>query len=68
VDEDLTRANWRKSTYSNGSGGDCIECAELSSGRIAVRDTKDRGRGPVLVFDQNEWIAFVQDIRAGNFD
>ncbi|MFF8014417.1 DUF397 domain-containing protein [Streptomyces sp. NPDC007929] len=25
---DLSTAVWRKSTYSNGSGGDCVEVAE----------------------------------------
>jgi hypothetical protein len=28
---DLTRAQWRKSSYSGSSGGDCIECAPLGS-------------------------------------
>ncbi|MEV8021716.1 DUF397 domain-containing protein [Streptomyces sp. NPDC086554] len=26
----LTDALWRKSTYSGGTGGDCIECAPLN--------------------------------------
>ncbi|WP_330296537.1 DUF397 domain-containing protein [Streptomyces sp. NBC_00503] len=28
---DLTGAQWRKSTYSGGTGGDCIECAPLGA-------------------------------------
>ena len=27
---DLSRATWRKSSYSNGSGGSCVEIAELT--------------------------------------
>ncbi|MER7198893.1 DUF397 domain-containing protein [Streptomyces sp. CB01635] len=27
-DFDLSAARWRKSTYSNGSGGECVEIAE----------------------------------------
>ncbi|GLX36487.1 toxin [Streptomyces roseochromogenus] len=26
---DLTRAQWRKSSYSSTNGGECIECAPL---------------------------------------
>jgi hypothetical protein len=32
--------DWRKSTYSDASGGQCIEVA--SDGMIVVRDTTDR--------------------------
>jgi len=28
---DLTSVSWRKSTYSGGNGGNCIEVADLSS-------------------------------------
>ncbi|MFB7528081.1 DUF397 domain-containing protein [Streptomyces sp. NPDC056178] len=28
IDLDLSIAAWRKSSYSNGSGGDCLEVAE----------------------------------------
>ena len=33
--------NWRKSSYSNDSGGDCLETAS-DGGVITVRDTKGR--------------------------
>jgi hypothetical protein len=29
--QDLTRAQWRKSSYSGSSGGECIECAPLGT-------------------------------------
>ncbi|WP_405805988.1 DUF397 domain-containing protein [Streptomyces sp. NBC_00210] len=29
--QDLTGALWRKSSYSGGTGGDCIECAPLGA-------------------------------------
>ncbi|MEU4982033.1 DUF397 domain-containing protein [Streptomyces sp. NPDC021969] len=38
---DLTAANWRKSTYSNGGGGDCLELADDIPGTVPVRDSKD---------------------------
>lgn len=28
---DLTGANWRKSSYSGDTGGDCVECTPLGS-------------------------------------
>jgi hypothetical protein len=40
--------NWRKSTYSSGNGGECVEIADHAN-RVLVRDTKDRS-GPVLRF------------------
>jgi len=29
--QDLMRAQWRKSSYSGSSGGDCVECAPLGT-------------------------------------
>jgi hypothetical protein len=63
VDEDLTRANWRKSTYSNGSGGDCTECAVLPGGHVGVRDSKQGAEGAVLIFTAAEWRAFLLSVR-----
>jgi hypothetical protein len=48
MDVDPDGATWRKSTYSNGSGGNCVEVADLPDGR-AVRDSK-HPQGPILVF------------------
>ncbi|TYK46222.1 DUF397 domain-containing protein [Actinomadura decatromicini] len=35
----LSQAQWRKSTYSGGNEGECVEIANLN-GRIAIRDSK----------------------------
>jgi hypothetical protein len=59
---------WRKSSLSNGSGGDCVEVADLPDGGRLVRDTKDGGRGPVLTFTPAEWAAFVGAVKLGEFD
>lgn len=53
---DLSRAQWRKSSYS-GNSGNCVEVADLGQ-TIAVRDSKD-SNGPVLMFTLNEWQLFV---------
>ncbi|MFI7573874.1 DUF397 domain-containing protein [Micromonospora sp. NPDC049497] len=60
---DLTRARWRKSTRSNGSGGNCVEVADNLSGVVAVRDSKDPA-GPALTFAPGSWRVFVAALPA----
>ena len=55
---------WRKSSHSGGNGGECIEVGQVP-GIIAVRDTKDSGRGPVLGFTPQAWAAFAEKIKEG---
>ncbi|MPZ65142.1 MAG: DUF397 domain-containing protein [Pseudonocardiaceae bacterium] len=66
-DTDLYRAVWRKSSFSNGNGGNCVEVADLDHGRRAVRDSKDP-HGPALIFTPGEWAAFTASVRDGEFD
>jgi hypothetical protein len=54
---------WRKSSYSGGSGGDCIEVADRA-GRLLVRDTKDRA-GTTLRFSSAAWRRFVGQVKTG---
>jgi hypothetical protein len=63
---DLTNAQWRKSSFSGGNGGGCVEVAGNLPGIVAVRDSKDR-EGPALVFTPGEWRAFLDGVRAGEF-
>jgi Domain of unknown function (DUF397) len=65
--DDIARASWRKSSMS-AYNGSCFEIARLQEDRVGVRDTKDKGSGPVLVFNQNEWNAFLFGAKAGEFD
>jgi hypothetical protein len=58
----LTSQNWRKSSYSGGQGGECVEVAS-APGLIAIRDTKDQGAGPVLRITAEAWKTFTNDIR-----
>lgn len=64
---DLTGAQWRKSSHSNDQG-DCVEVAFLDGDRVGVRDSKDRGAGPALVFTPAEWSAFVRGVTGGEFE
>jgi hypothetical protein len=63
----LTGAQWHKSSYSGSNGGACVEVARNLPGVIAVRDSKDR-EGPALVFTPEEWRAFLDGVRAEEFD
>jgi hypothetical protein len=64
-EHDEPRAVWRKSSYSNGSGGNCVE-VRLSGGVAQVRDSKDLS-GPALSFTADEWRAFLSSVRDGDF-
>ena len=62
----MDKLTWRKSSFSGGEGN-CVEVAMHDSG-ISVRDTKDNGSGPELTFTPAEWQAFLNAVRAGEFD
>ena len=57
---------WRKSSFSSGSGGNCVEVAELPNGGRAVRHSKDPA-GPAIAYTAAEWEAFLLGVRAGEF-
>ena len=58
------RVIWRKSSFSNGNGGACVEVATLRDGSRAVRDSKNI-TGPALRFSAGEWSAFTSAVRSG---
>jgi hypothetical protein len=60
----LKKANWFKSSLSEGAG-DCVEATLLTA--VALRDSKDP-EGPSLVFTASEWDAFVAGVKLGEFD
>jgi hypothetical protein len=53
--------DWRKSTYSDANGGQCVEVATLPNG-TAVRDTTDRD-GFMLSVPASSWSKFVEGLR-----
>jgi hypothetical protein len=52
--------SWRKSSYSDQGGSDCVEVA-FAEREAAVRDSKNSA-GPVLVLPTGTWLRFVGDI------
>ncbi|MGN9759357.1 DUF397 domain-containing protein [Streptomyces sp. SD31] len=52
---------WRKSSYSNTDGGDCVEVADNLPGITPVRDSKNP-QGPALVFPTRAWALFIESL------
>ncbi|WP_436778204.1 DUF397 domain-containing protein [Yinghuangia sp. YIM S09857] len=48
---------WRKSSYSNNEGGECVEVAPMPAA-ILVRDSKVAA-SPQLTFPAAEWATFM---------
>ncbi|MCX4640696.1 DUF397 domain-containing protein [Streptomyces sp. P9-2B-2] len=59
---DLSTVAWRKSSYSNGDGGDCVEVVDGMAGIVPVRDSKDP-HGPAIVFPDTAWSTFVTAVK-----
>jgi hypothetical protein len=59
---DLSRAEWRKSSYSS-QDGNCVEVARNLPGLVAVRDSKEPGRAR-LVVPREAWQVFIRTVRA----
>jgi len=57
--------SWRKSSYSSVS--DCVELGQLPNGDTAMRDSKAPSSG-AIVFTRRELSAFLQGVKAGEFD
>ncbi len=58
----MDNMNWRKSSYSSGNGGECVEVAS-PEGTVAVRDTRQNGTGPVLRFTPAAWHRFADQVK-----
>ncbi|MDX3535032.1 DUF397 domain-containing protein [Streptomyces sp. MB09-01] len=59
---DLSAVAWRKSSYSNPDGGQCVEVSDDFAAVVPVRDSKN-AHGPVLVFPAEQWASFVAALR-----
>ena len=52
--------HWRKSSFSQPNGNDCVEVAHFSQ-LVGVRDSKNTD-GPKLAFDRDHWLGFLGGI------
>ena len=58
---DSLEPSWRKSSYSGGNGGDCVEAGGVP-GMVLVRDTTDRD-GQTLLVTSGAWHAFLEALK-----
>jgi len=65
-DFDPTRARWIKSSRSEPSNS-CVQMAVVD-GVIGVRDSKLGAASPILTFTQDEFAAWIDGAKAGEFD
>lgn len=64
--QELSAVIWRKSARS-GARGNCVEVALLTTGEIAVRNSRYPD-GPALIYTRDELAAFLGGAKDGEFD
>jgi hypothetical protein len=60
-----------KSSFSGAGNCVDVEIKRNNKGvvdRVSVSDTKMGLNGPALIFNRDEWGAFVKGVKAGEFD
>lgn len=60
---DLANATFRKASYSNGAGNDCVEVCRTPDA-AAFQDSKDRSAGYFAV-PLTSWNAFAEILKSG---
>jgi hypothetical protein len=55
---------WRKSSYSGNGGANCVETGN-APGAVLVRDTKNKGTGPMISVSPHQWGLFLKAVRGG---
>lgn len=63
VPDSSTLTGWRKSSYSGGDQGECLEVADGCTG-VPVRDSK-AVTGPAVVFSAGSWSSFTTAVKNG---
>lgn len=59
---DLSTAVWRKSSYSNSDGGNCVEVADNHPTLTPIRDSK-RPEAAALIVTTHAWTAFITHLK-----
>lgn len=54
--------SWRKSSYSDTQGGNCVEVLDNHPTAVPVRDSKNPN-GPTLTFTTEAWTSFITAIK-----
>ena len=61
----MTTSPWVKASRS-GDSGNCVEMRSHAD-RIEVRDTKDQGQGPTLRFTSDQFAAWREGAKRGEY-
>lgn len=63
---------WKKSTYCRFDSPQCVEVNGLDTSQVEVRDSKLKQDDPFgymdLNFTREEWQAFIDGVKQGEFD
>jgi hypothetical protein len=59
------KLNWLTATACNAGG--CVQVTKVNE-MILLRDSKQQPAGPVLVYTMDEWGAFLDGAKNGEFD
>jgi hypothetical protein len=59
------RIRWTKA--ASCAGGNCVQVASTGDGRVFIGDSKNVD-GPVLSYTRDEWVAFLEGAKNGDFD
>ncbi|MFC8423680.1 DUF397 domain-containing protein [Streptomyces sp. NPDC057236] len=60
--DELSTTLWRKSSYSNPDGGNCVEVAPGFPDAVPVRDSKNTA-GPILMVPAKAWSQFIGSLK-----
>jgi hypothetical protein len=60
-----TSPTGRPGSVPSGSGTEAIQVKFLDNGNVLISSTKEPGD---LMFTRDEWVAFAEGIKAGEFD
>lgn len=60
-----TEIEWQKSSFSGGGGEQCVEVAQHSE-QILMRESDDPGA--VTTTSRAKFAAFIEGVKAGEFD
>ena len=60
------QVTWRKSSYSGGEGGQCVELASLD-GSVGIRDSKNP-QNPHIEVGREALASLLGQIKAGELD
>ncbi|MGW5651101.1 DUF397 domain-containing protein [Streptomyces humi] len=58
----LSTAQWRRSSYTNADGGNCVEVSDGFPGMVPVRDSKNAS-GPVVILQDGAWQLFIDGLK-----